>query len=43
MPYLVPGWLFKSIGARTMMLPSKMVESAWLQFIPFAIRPDASM
>jgi len=42
MPYFVPAWLLRSIGTRTMMLPSAMVMIAWIQFIPRAISPEAS-
>ena len=42
MPYFVPAWLFSSIGTSTMMLPSAMHSTAWTQFMPSAIRPDAS-
>src|SRR3954470_22534315 len=43
MPYLVPGCEFNRIGARTMVLPSRIVISACDQFMPDAINPDASM
>src|SRR5215211_74171 len=42
-PYLVPAWAFRSIGIRTRMLPKEMVSSACHQFIPAAIRPEASV
>src|SRR5256884_9669394 len=42
MPYLVPAWLFASIGIRTMMFASAMVRMAWYQAMPSATRPDAS-
>src|SRR3954467_12856571 len=40
-PYLVPGCEFNRIGARTMVLPSRIVISACDQFIPDAINPEA--
>ena len=43
MPYLVPGCEFSRIGTRTMVLPSRMVNSACFQLMPDAIKPDASM
>ena len=43
MPYLVPGCEFSRIGTSTIVLPSRMVNSACLQFMPEAINPDASM
>jgi len=42
MPYLVPAWLFASIGIRTMMFASAIVRIAWYQAIPNATSPDAS-
>ena len=42
MPYLVPAWLFSSIGTSTMRLASPIVMSACTQFIPTRIRPEAS-
>src|SRR5436853_1928862 len=42
-PYLVPGCELRSIGASTMVLPSKIVNNACHQFIPDEISPDASM
>src|SRR5215218_705665 len=42
-PYLVPAWAFGSIGIRTRRLPKEMVNSACHQFIPAAIRPEASV
>ena len=42
MPYLVPPWLMRSIGTRTMRLPRKIVMIAWVHDIPSAIRPEAS-
>ena len=42
MPYLVPAWLFSSIGTSTMRLASAIVMRACTQFIPTAIRPEAS-
>ena len=43
MPYFVPGCEFSRIGASTIVLPSRMVNSAWPQLMPDAISPDASM
>src|SRR4249919_477946 len=43
MPYFVPGCEFNRIGTSTMVLPSRMVNSACRQFMPEAINPDASM
>ncbi len=43
MPYRVPAWAFKIIGIKTMILPSVIVSTASHQFIPSAIRDDASM
>jgi hypothetical protein len=43
MPYFVPGCELSRIGARTIVLPSRMVRRACDQFMPEAIRPDASM
>ncbi len=42
MPYLVPAWLISSIGIRTRTFARKIVNSAWYQAIPRAIRPEAS-
>jgi hypothetical protein len=42
MPYLVPAWLFASMGTRTIRLPSAIVTRACTQFIPSAISPEAS-
>src|SRR5215218_1676285 len=42
-PYLVPAWAFRSIGIRTSMFPKEMVNSACHQFIPAAIRQEASV
>src|SRR5215471_14929946 len=42
-PCLVPACEFSRIGTRTIVLPRRMVMSAWLQFIPAPINPDASM
>src|SRR5215471_2487795 len=41
-PYLVPPWLFNSMGTRTIRLPSAIVITAWYHPIPRAIRPEAS-
>jgi hypothetical protein len=43
MPYLVPACEFKRIGARTIVLPSRIVTSACHQFMPADISPEASM
>src|SRR5262249_25973697 len=43
MPYFVPGCELRRIGIRTIVLPSRIVKSACFQFMPEAIRPDASM
>src|SRR5471032_2497222 len=43
MPYFVPGCEFNRIGARTIVLPSRMVMIACDQFMPAARSPDASM
>ncbi len=43
MPYLVPAWALRIIGASTMMLPSVMVSTACHQLIPSAISDEASM
>jgi hypothetical protein len=43
MPYLVPGCEFSRMGTSTMELPSRMVTSACHQFIPWVMRPEASM
>jgi hypothetical protein len=43
MPYLVPGCEFSRIGTRTIVLPSRIVISACDQFMPDAIKPEASM
>ena len=34
MPYLVPAWLFSSIGTRTMMFASMIVKIAWYHAMP---------
>src|ERR1043166_4713074 len=34
MPYFVPGWELRRMGARTMVLPRRMVRSACHQFMP---------
>ena len=41
-PYLVPAWLFASIGIRTMMLAIAIVRIAWYHAMPSSTRPDAS-
>src|ERR1051325_551659 len=43
MPYFVPGCEFRRMGARTIVLPRRMVMSACHQFIPALMSPDASM
>ena len=43
MPYLVPACAFSTIGISTIRLPSRIVAMACHQFMPPAIRPDASM
>ena len=43
MPYFVPGCELSRIGTSTMVLPSRIVTSACRQFMPAAMRPDASM
>src|SRR4051812_44530714 len=43
MPYLVPAWALRIIGTSTTRLPRKTVSTACHQFIPWSIRPDASM
>src|SRR5438094_6122374 len=43
MPYFVPGCEFRRIGTRTIVLPRRIVKSACFQFMPEAMRPDASM
>src|SRR5438132_3210466 len=43
MPYFVPGCELSRMGARTIVLPSRMVTSACDQLMPDAINPDASM
>jgi hypothetical protein len=43
MPYFVPGCELRRIGASTIVLPRRIVNSACFQFMPDAMRPDASM
>ena len=43
MPYFVPGCELSRMGARTIVLPSRIVTSACDQLMPDAINPDASM
>jgi hypothetical protein len=43
MPYFVPGCELRRIGTSTMVLPRRIVNSACFQFIPCAMRPEASM
>ena len=43
MPYFAPACAFSSMGTSTMRLPNRMVPTACHQFIPPAIRPEASM
>ncbi len=40
-PYFVPGCELSKIGARTITLPSRIVNRACHQFIPAEISPDA--
>src|SRR5207237_4026661 len=42
-PYFVPGCELSRIGMRTMVFPRRIVMSACDQFMPDAMRPDASM
>src|SRR5258705_710847 len=42
-PYFVTGCEFIRIGTRTMVLPRRIVNSTCFQFMPEAIRPDASI
>src|SRR5437660_93050 len=42
-PYFVPGWELSRMGARTIVLPSRIGTSACDQLMPDAINPDASM
>jgi hypothetical protein len=43
MPYFVPGCELSRIGMSTIVLPSRIVMRACHQFMPVAMRPDASM
>src|SRR5215813_13159621 len=43
MPYFVPGCELSRMGARTIVLPSRIVTSACDQLMPDAINPDAIM
>src|SRR6185436_7581317 len=43
MPYFVPGCELRRIGTSTIVLPSRIVNSACDQFMPAVISPDASM
>ena len=43
MPYFVPGCELSRIGTSTIVFPRTIVTSACFQFMPEAIRPDASM
>jgi hypothetical protein len=43
MPYFVPGCEFRRIGTSTIVLPSRIVNSACDQLMPAVINPDASM
>ena len=43
MPYFVPGCEFSRMGISTIVLPSRIVNSACHQFMPVVISPDASM
>src|SRR5512143_692219 len=42
-PYFVPGCELRRIGIRTIVLPRRIVKSAWPQLIPEFMRPEASM
>ena len=42
-PYFAPGCPFRSIGNKTIRLPSVMVRSACFQSIPSAIKPPANI
>jgi hypothetical protein len=43
MPYLAPACAFSNIGTSTTRFPSRIVPRACHQFMPPAIRPEASM
>jgi hypothetical protein len=43
MPYFVPGCELSRIGTSTIIFPSRMVINACHQFMPAAIKPDASI
>ena len=43
MPYFVPGCELRTIGTRTIVLPSRMVTMACHQLIPSLMSPDARM
>ena len=43
MPYFAPACALSSIGTSTIRLPSRMVPIACHQFMPPAIKPEASM
>jgi hypothetical protein len=43
MPYFVPGCELSRIGINTIVLPSRIVNSACHQFMPALINPDDSM
>ena len=43
MPYFVPAWALRIIGARTMRLPRKIVPTACDQFMPPPMSEEASM
>ena len=42
-PYRVPAWAFNTIGISTTTFPRNTVSTAWCQFMPWSISPDASM
>ena len=42
-PYLVPACAFRTIGMRTIVLPSRIVSIACAHVIPCCMRPDASV
>ncbi len=43
MPYFVPAWPFKTMGTRTTRFPRVIVRIACHQFMPWEMRPLASM
>src|SRR3984893_18331905 len=42
-PQRAAAWAFNSIGTNTIRFPRRMVSSAWIQLMPPAINPDASI